>query len=132
MSPPCHHCSIPGLARSTYLTSEVITGRGVAEPPKLNIRTFNRNDEEYYRHRPNNNYQPGAFSQSRHQPSRPRDIYSALKDKLHSNEQIQRYIVSLKKQLQQRDQTRVNQPLQVRDYNRATNVDIYEGVPRGR
>ena len=43
----CQYCSELSLARSTYLTSEVITGRGVAEPPRLNIRTFQRNDEEY-------------------------------------------------------------------------------------
>ena len=119
------YCSAPSLARSTYLNSEVITGRGVAAPPRLNIRTYNRNDEDYYRHTP-------SFSQSQYQPSKPRDIYSSLRDKLHSNDQIQKYIVSLKKQLQQRDQARVKQPLLVRDYNRATSVGIYEGVPRGR
>merc|ERR1711953_171879 len=121
-----HFSSDLSLARSTYLTSEVITGRGVAEPPRLNIRTFQRNDEEYYRHTHN-----PAYSQRQYQPSRPRDIYTTLRDKLHSNEQIQKYIVSLKKQLQQRDQSRVKQPLEVRDYNRATSVDLYDGVPRG-
>merc|ERR1712062_938457 len=113
-----HLSSVPSIARSTYLTSEVITGRGVAAPPKLNIRTYNRNDEEYYRH-------------GQYQPSKPRDIYSTLRDRLHSNEQIQKYILSLKKQLQQRDRSRVKEPLQVRDYNGATSVDLYDGVPRG-
>ena len=123
----CEYCSDLSLARSTYLTSEVITGRGVAEPPRLNIRTFQRNDEEYYRH----THSP-AYNQRQYQPSKPRDIYTTLRDKLHSNEQIQKYILSLKKQLQQRDRSRVKEPLQVRDYNRATSVDLYDGVPRGR
>ena len=105
------------LARST----EVITGRGVAEPPKLNIRTFQRPDEEYYHHR--------GHSQAitSYQPNNQRDIYDTLRERLHSNEQIQKYIVSLKNQLR-REQTRDRQRLQIGDYNRASSVGYSNGL----
>ena len=121
---------MPTLARSTFLSSEVITGRGVAEPPKLNIQTFHGDDEEYYHHRPNTNYDSlSSDSYTSYQTNDKRDIYNTLREKLHSNEQIQKYIVSLKEQLR-RNQNRVR--MQMRDYSRATSADITGGIPRGR
>ena len=112
---------MPTLARSTYLESEVITGRGVAEPPSLNIETYHGNNEEYYYNRPRHS----SDSYSAYRTNNNRDIYSSLREKLNSNHQMQKYIVSLKEQLR-RNQSREQQRLMLRDYSRAGTV------PRGR
>ena len=87
----------------------------------MNIRTFQRPDEEYYHHT--------GHSQAitSYQPNNQRDIYDTLRERLHSNEQIQKYIVSLKNQLR-REQTRDRQRLQIGDYNRASSVGYSNGL----
>ena len=99
------------MARST----EVITGRGVAQPPNFNLRTSHRNQE--------NSGQSEIYSS--YQTNSQQDIYHTLREKLQSNQEIQKYILSLKKQLQR-------QRLQSGDYNRANTVGHSQAISSGR
>ena len=102
------------MARST----EVITGRGVAQPPNFNLRTSHRNQENHYNSGHSETY-------SSYQTNSQQDIYHTLREKLQSNHEIQKYILSLKKQLQRQRQ-------QSGDYNRANTVGHTEAISSGR
>ena len=85
--------------------SDIITGRGFAAPPKLNIDTYPSPDQgqfytdnELQYHGPQQQPQY-SYRQPQHQSYLPQSDYHKLQQKLSTNDQLRSYIKTLRQQL---------------------------------
>ena len=86
--------------------SDIITGRGFAAPPKLNIDTYPSpeqghlyTDNELQHHGPQQQQPQYSYRQPQHQSYLPQSDYHKLQQKLSTNDQLRSYIKTLRQQL---------------------------------
>ena len=86
--------------------SDIITGRGFAAPPKLNIDTYPSPDQGHFytdnelqHHGPQQQQPQYSYRQPQHQSYLPQSDYHKLQQKLSTNDKLRSYIKTLRQQL---------------------------------